>query len=115
MWSGKFFCRVSRRGKVPCAIYRLRTGFLRLYPRMAPACLYSHLPAVCSSSTARCGIHAGVEGGVFEAKASQRGRKLDMINLGCMTYDVHTPNERLEISSVGPLYEILREILKNVQ
>lgn len=38
-----------------------------------------------------------------------------MINLGCMTYDVHTLNERLEISSVGPLYEILREILKNVQ
>lgn len=68
-----------------------------------------------SSSTARRGIHAGVEGGVFEAKARQRGRKLDMINLGCMTYDVHTPNERLEISSVGPLYEILREILKNVQ
>lgn len=60
-------------------------------------------------------MHAGVEGGVFEAKARQRGRKLDMINLGCMTYDVHTPNERLEISSVGPLYEILREILKNVQ
>lgn len=60
-------------------------------------------------------IHAGVEGGVFEAKARQHGRKIDMINLGCMTYDVHTPNERLEISSVGPLYEILREILKNVQ
>ena len=60
-------------------------------------------------------IHAGVEGGVFQEKAQRTGRKVDLINLGCMNYDVHTPKERLEIASVKPTYELLCKILSEVQ
>lgn len=60
-------------------------------------------------------IHAGVEGGVFDTKAREIGRRLDMVNLGVMNYDVHTPRERMEIDSVKPLYEMLRQILMTVE
>lgn len=60
-------------------------------------------------------IHAGVEGGVFQEKAQRLGRTVDLINLGCMNYDVHTPKERLEIASVKPTYELLCKILAEVQ
>lgn len=60
-------------------------------------------------------IHASVEGGVFDTKAQQIGRRLDMVNLGVMNYDVHTPRERMEIASVKPLYEMLRQILMTVE
>lgn len=60
-------------------------------------------------------IHAGVEGGVFQEKAQRQNRKVDLINLGCMNYDVHTPKERLEIASVRPTYDLLCKILSEVR
>lgn len=60
-------------------------------------------------------IHAVVEEGVFSAKAREIGRDIEMVNVGCMTYDVHTPNERLLISSVGPTYNMLCEILRTIE
>lgn len=43
------------------------------------------------------------------------GLPTDMVNLGVMNYDVHTPRERMEIDSVKPLYEMLRQILMTVE
>ena len=50
-----------------------------------------------------------------DTKAREIGRRLDMVNLGVMNYDVHTPRERMEIDSVKPLYEMLRQILMTVE
>lgn len=53
-------------------------------------------------------IHAGLECGVLSAKIPG----LDCIAIGPETLDVHTVNERVSISSVGEIYEILQTLLK---
>lgn len=55
-------------------------------------------------------IHAGLECGVFAKKYP----KLDIISFGPDMYDVHTPKERLSISSTKRTFEFLKELLKNL-
>lgn len=57
-------------------------------------------------------LHASVEAGVFVEKMKKRGKTLDIINIGCDQYDVHTVSERLNISSVAKLYRLLTTILE---
>lgn len=57
-------------------------------------------------------IHAGVEGGIFQQKAASRGRKLQVVNVGCTTLDVHTPRERLKIDTVGKCFRLLQILLQ---
>lgn len=54
-------------------------------------------------------IHAGLECGVFSAKI----KDLDCISLGPNLFDVHTPKERLSISSLQNTYKLILSILKN--
>lgn len=56
-------------------------------------------------------IHAGLECGVFAKKYP----KLDIISFGPNMYDVHTPKERLNISSTKRVYEYLTELLKRLK
>ncbi|GKX30007.1 aminoacyl-histidine dipeptidase [Vallitalea longa] len=56
-------------------------------------------------------IHAGLECGVFDAKIEG----IDMISLGPNMYDVHTPDEKLSISSTRRTWEFLIETLKNIK
>ncbi len=56
-------------------------------------------------------IHAGLECGVFAKKYP----KLDIISFGPNMYDVHTPKERLSISSTKRVYEYLIELLKSLK
>lgn len=56
-------------------------------------------------------IHAGLECGLFDEKFDN----LDMISLGPNMYDVHTPNERLSISSTRRVWEYLLEVLKEIK
>lgn len=55
-------------------------------------------------------IHAGVECGLFSRKIEG----LDMISIGPDMFDVHTPDERLSISSTVRVWEYLKEILKRL-
>lgn len=55
-------------------------------------------------------IHAGLECGLFLKKYPN----LDMISFGPTMRDVHTPQERLEIKSVGLWWSHLIELLKNI-
>jgi dipeptidase D len=55
-------------------------------------------------------IHAGLECGLFLAKYPH----LDMISIGPQMYGVHSPDERLSISSTQKCWNWLIEILKNV-
>jgi len=53
-------------------------------------------------------MHAGVECGIFADKMPG----LDMIALGPEMHDVHTPDERLSISSTARTYDFLLDVLK---
>lgn len=56
------------------------------------------------------GIHAGLECGLF----SERYPDMDMVSFGPTMRDVHTPDERLLISSVQKVWDHLIEILRNI-
>ncbi len=53
-------------------------------------------------------IHAGLECGVFSAKIEN----LDCISIGPQLYDVHTTGEKLSISSVGRIFNLVLSILE---
>lgn len=55
-------------------------------------------------------IHAGVECGIFQEKLNG----LDMVSFGPTMYDVHTPSERLSVSSTERTYDLLLEVLKKI-
>ena len=53
-------------------------------------------------------IHAGLECGIFSGKLEN----LDCISLGPDNFDIHTPQERLSISSAERVWKLLLEFLK---
>lgn len=55
-------------------------------------------------------IHAGLECGLFLEKYPH----LDMISFGPTMRDVHSPNERLEIKTVGMWWSHILELLKHI-
>lgn len=55
-------------------------------------------------------IHAGLECGLFLEKYPH----LDMISIGPDMVDVHSPDERMKISSVGKFWDYLLKILENM-
>ena len=56
-------------------------------------------------------IHAGLECGLFSGKMED----LDCISIGPEMHDIHTPQERLGISSAKRTYEFLLEVLKELK
>ena len=55
-------------------------------------------------------IHAGLECGLFGEKI----KGLDAVSIGPNMCDIHTPDEKLSISSSVRVYEFLCEVLKNL-
>lgn len=55
-------------------------------------------------------IHAGLECGIFSDKIDG----LDCVSIGPDNKDIHTPEERLSLSSFNRVYEYLIEVLKNI-
>ena len=55
-------------------------------------------------------IHAGLECGIF----SDNIEGLDCISIGPDNHDIHTPDERLSLSSFDRVYEYLINVLKNL-
>lgn len=55
-------------------------------------------------------IHGGLECGYFCNKI----QGCDIISMGCDLYDVHTPNERVSITSAFNVWELLLEILRRL-
>ena len=54
-------------------------------------------------------VHAGLECGLFGEKIPG----LDMISFGAVTLDLHTPDERVSLSSVGRVWKFLHELLSS--
>ena len=63
--------------------------------------LYGKKPAVTA-------IHAGLECGVFAGKLPG----LDCVSIGPDLFEIHTPRERLSISSVQRIWDFVVEVLK---
>ncbi len=55
-----------------------------------------------------CGIHAGVECGILSGKMPE----LDIISYGPDALEIHTPRERLSISSTERVFDFTKEILR---
>ena len=55
-------------------------------------------------------IHAGLECGIFAGKI----KELDCVSIGPTSFDIHTPDERLSISSAIRTYAYIIEVLKNI-
>jgi dipeptidase D len=53
-------------------------------------------------------IHAGLECGIFSEKIPE----LDCVSFGPNNYDIHTPKERLSISSTERMWKLILEFLK---
>lgn len=56
-------------------------------------------------------MHCGLESGILLNKLNQ---KAESISIGPNTFDVHSPEEYVEISSVGRVWKYLLEILKKL-
>ena len=56
-------------------------------------------------------IHAGLECGLFDENL----KGCDMVSIGPDMFDVHTPEERISISSVSRTWEYIKKILKNLK
>lgn len=55
-------------------------------------------------------IHAGLECGIL----ADKNKALDMVSIGPDIYDIHTPKERLVISSTQRVYKFVLGILKEI-
>lgn len=60
------------------------------------------------------GVHAGLECGCLVQTFRAAGKKLDAISVGPDLKDVHSPNERLKINTVEPLWNQLLAVLKEL-
>lgn len=78
---------------------KLRSLFIKVYKDK-----YRNEPEIIA-------IHAGLECGIFMNKIEG----LDCISMGPNMYDVHTPNEHLNISSTERVWEFLLEVLKGIK
>ncbi len=56
-------------------------------------------------------IHAGLECGLL----SEKIKDLDCVSFGPANYDIHTPKERLSISSTGRMWDFLLAFLKDAK
>ena len=56
-------------------------------------------------------IHAGLECGLF----AEKFENMDMVSFGPNMYGVHTPEERLSISSTERTYKLLLNVLKEIK
>lgn len=93
---------VGVRGEYPAWEYRkeshLRDVMCRVYREM-----YGKDATVVT-------IHAGLECGIFSDKIEG----LDCVSIGPDNKDIHTPDERLSLSSFNRVYEYLINVLKNI-
>lgn len=101
----RFFARFegssfSRRGEYPAWEYRKESKLRDLCTKVYEKRYGKEMKVQA--------IHAGLECGIF----SERMKDLDCISIGADVFDVHTPKEKLSISSTKRTYEYLLEVLK---
>ena len=59
--------------------------------------------------------HGQTETGIFTAKMKEQGKPIQAVNIGVVTYDVHSFKERMNIPSVAKTYKMLCSFLENIK
>ena len=59
--------------------------------------------------------HGQTETGIFTAKMKEQGKPIQAVNIGVVTYDVHSFKERMSISSAEKTYKMLCAFLENIK
>jgi dipeptidase D len=98
----EFGADVSERGEYPAWEYK-KTSHLRDVMRKVYVDEYGKEPEIIT-------IHAGLECGIFSNKISG----LDCVSIGPDNFDIHTPEERLSISSTARVWDYLKKVLKEI-
>ena len=94
--------KVTTRGEYPGWEYR-KDSRLREVMRSRWEKLFGEKPKVVM-------IHAGLECGIFSDKLAG----LDCVSTGPNHFDIHTPLERLSLSSFSKVWKFLLEVIKNI-
>lgn len=94
---------VECRGEYPAWEYKVESD-LRPLIQEVYADLFGKEPTFCA-------IHAGLECGIL----SEKIKGLDCVSFGPTNYDIHTPKERLSISSTQRYWDFLVELLKRAK
>jgi dipeptidase D len=97
-----FGASVFERGAYPAWEYR-KESRLRDIMSKTYSDMYGKNPEIIT-------IHAGLECGIFSDKIEG----LDCVSMGPDNFDIHTPDERLSISSTARVWEYLKEVLKRL-
>ena len=95
-----FECKIETSGHYPAWDFKNDSVLLKRYVNAFDSIL-GFKPKVEA-------IHAGLECGAFSAGING----LDCISIGPDVFDVHTVNERLDISSVNKITDVIIEVLK---
>lgn len=98
----KYNCNISFRSPYPAWEYKKESAL-----RDTMAEVYRQMHGKELEITA---IHAGLECGIFSGKI----QNLDCVSLGPDMFDIHTPNERLSISSCERVWNYLLRVLETI-
>lgn len=98
----KYSADVSERGAYPAWEYQ-KDSHLRDVMRKVYVNEYGKEPEIIT-------VHAGLECGIF----SEKIEGLDCVSIGPDNFDIHTPEERLSISSTARVWEYLKKVLKEI-
>ncbi len=93
---------VCERGAYPAWEYKKDSHLCELMRRIYVD-MYQKEPQIVT-------IHAGLECGIFSEKISG----LECVSIGPDNRDIHTPDERLSISSAARVWEYLKRVLKEI-
>ena len=95
-------CKVSSHGDYPGWEYK-KDSYLREKMCEVWRAQFGKDPRVIA-------IHAGLECGIFSGKIEG----LDCVSAGPTHYDIHTPEERLSLSSTARVWEYLKKLMANI-
>lgn len=98
----KFSAIVSERGEYPAWEYK-KESHLREVMKTVYSDMYGKEPEIIT-------IHAGLECGIFSNKIDG----LDCVSIGPDNFDIHTPEERLSISSFARVWDYLKAVLARI-
>lgn len=98
----EYSAQVSERGAYPAWEYK-KDSHLRDVMRDVYVKEYGKEPQIIT-------IHAGLECGIFSEKIPG----LDCVSIGPDNFDIHTPEERLSISSTARVWDYLLKVLKKI-
>ena len=93
---------VTHKSRYPGWKFRTDSSIQSVYKESSKACFGEEGKII--------GIHAGLECGLLSEKIPE----MDMLSIGPNMYDIHTPKERLSLSSAARVCDLVLDMLKRI-